>query len=144
MRPLRTDPFTAFNFLVEIEGVVVAGFSEVTGLQVETEVLEYREGGQNQFVHKLAGPTRYPSNLVLRRGMTDSDGLWRWHQDVAHGIVERKNGTIYLLNQVGAPVASWNIRGAYPVKWSGPDLRAESSTVAVETVDLVHQGITRA
>lgn len=137
----RNDPFMGFRYLVELGGVVVAGFSEVTGLQVETEVQDYREGGLNDFMHKLAGPTRYPSNLVLKHGITDKRELWKWHQDVAHGKVERKNGSIVLLNTAGEEMWRWNFEGAYPVRWNGPDLRGNTAEVAVETLELVHRGI---
>jgi phage tail-like protein len=120
---------------------VVAGFSEVTGLQVETEVQDYREGGLNDFMHKLAGPTRYPSNLVLKHGITAKRELWKWHQDVAHGKVERKNGSIVLLDAAGEEMWRWNFEGAYPVRWNGPDLRANTAEVAVETLEMVHRGI---
>lgn len=120
---------------------MVAGFSEVTGLQVETEVQDYREGGLNDFMHKLAGPTRYPSNLVLKHGITDKRELWKWHQDVAHGKVERKNGSIVLLDAAGEEMWRWNFEGAYPVRWNGPDLRANTAEVAVETLEMVHRGI---
>lgn len=137
----RNDPFMGFRFLVELGGVVVAGFSEVTGLQVETEVQDYREGGLNDFMHKLAGPTRYPSNLVLKHGITDKRELWKWHQDVALGKVERKNGSIVLLDAAGEEMWRWNFEGAYPVRWNGPDLRANTAEVAVETLEMVHRGI---
>lgn len=140
---IRLDPYAAFNFLVEIEGLLVGGFSEVSGLQVETEIKEYREGGLNEYMHKLAGPTRYPSNLILKHGLTDIEGLWLWHQDVVRGVIQRRNGTIYLLDSQGLPAMWWDFLGAYPVKWSGPDFRADSSTVAAETVELVHQGISK-
>ncbi|KOU08795.1 phage tail protein [Streptomyces sp. NRRL F-5755] len=138
---LRPDPYPAFDFLVEIEGLVVGGFSEVTGLQVETVVEPYREGGVNEYEHRLAGPTRYPSNLVLRHGITDVDSLWAWHQDVCTGVVERRNGTVHLLDSARQPVMWWDFREACPVRWTGPELRAETNTVAVETVELVHRGI---
>jgi phage tail-like protein len=140
---IRNDPYMAFNFLVEIEGLVVGGFSEVTGLQIETVIETYREGGLNEYEHKLAGPTRYPSNLILKRGLTDIETLWSWHQDVMQGTIERKNGTIYLLDRQRLPAMWWDFMEAYPVKWTGPDLRADSSTVAVETVELVHRGISK-
>lgn len=140
---IRNDPYTGFNFLVEFEGLLVGGFTEVTGLQIETEVEDYREGGLNEYVHKLAGPTRYPSNLILKHGLTDIESLWSWHQDVANGTIERKNGTIYLLDQRLLPAMWWNIADAYPVKWDGPELRADSNTVAVESAELVHRGITK-
>ncbi|HEX7242938.1 MAG TPA: phage tail protein [Longimicrobiaceae bacterium] len=140
---IRNDPYLAVNFLVEIEGLVVGGFQEVTGLQVETETEDYREGGVNQYVHRLAGPTRYPQNLVLKKGLTDVESLWGWHQDVVHGNIVRKNGSIYLLDRMRIPAMWWNFTGAYPVKWSGPDLRAEQGAVAVEQVELVHRGISK-
>jgi phage tail-like protein len=141
--PLRVDPYLAFSFLVEIEGLVTGGFTEVDGLQVEIEVKEYREGGQNDYVHKLAGPARYPSNLVLKRGLTDAMTLWQWCQDTIEGDVERRNGSIVLLDTDGQEAWRWNFVDAYPVKWSGPSLRADSATVAVETLELAHHGLRR-
>lgn len=140
---IRNDPYMAFNFLVEIEGLLVGGFSEVTGLQIETVIETYREGGLNEYEHKLAGPTRYPSNLSLKHGLTDIETLWSWHQDVTQGQITRKNGTIYLLDRQRRPAMWWDFMEAYPVKWVGPELRADSNTVAVETVELVHRGISK-
>src|SRR5262245_38091881 len=139
---IRMDPYQGFNFLVEIEGILSGGFSECTGLVVETEVLEYREGGQNEFVHRLPGPTKYPP-LVLKHGLTEIEGLWDWHQDVIQWKVERKNGTIYLLNKRGLPVIWWDFKDAYPIKYTGPELRANSGEVAFESIELVHCGLSR-
>lgn len=139
----RRDPYLAFNFLVEIEGLVVGGFTEVGGLEIETVFEDYREGGQNEYVHRLPGPTRYPSNLTLRRGITDVATLWSWHQDVAAGRIERRNGTVYLLDTQGQPSIWWNFREAFPVRWSGPSLRGESNAIAVETIELAHRGLSR-
>lgn len=140
----RTDPYLAFDFLVEIEGVVVGGFTEVAGLQSEVEVQDYREGGRNDYVHRLAGPTRYPSNLILRRGLTDAATLWEWHYSVTQGRVVRKNGSVVLLDSARQEGWRWNFLQAYPVRWNGPELRAASSAVAVETLELVHHGLARA
>lgn len=140
---IRNDPYLSLNFLVEIEGLLVGGFQEVTGLQVETETEDYREGGVNEYVHRLAGPTRYPQNLVLKKGLTDIESLWSWHQDVVAGTLTRRNGSIYLLDRAGLPAMWWNFTGAYPVKWSGPELRAEQGAVAVEQVELAHRGISK-
>lgn len=140
---MRNDPYLSFNFLVEIEGLIVGGFSEVSGLQVETEIETYREGGLNDYEHKLVGPTHYPSNLVLKHGLTDIDTLWDWHQDVTRGKIERKSGTIYLLDSLRAPAMWWDFKESLPVKWSGPEFRAESGAVAVETIELVHRGISK-
>jgi phage tail-like protein len=139
----RRDPYLSFNFNIEIEGLIVGGFSEVTGLQVETVVETYREGGLNEYEHKFSGPTRYPTNLVLKHGLTDIDFMWPWHNSVGQNSFQRRNGTIYLLDTAGRTKAAWNFLGAYPVKWTGPELRADSNTVAFESIELVHRGITR-
>lgn len=138
----RSDPYQSFNFLVEIEGILAGSFSECTGVQVETETFEYREGGQNDYVHHFAGPTKYPA-LILKHGITQIDGLWNWHQDVTQGTINRKNGTIYLLDKMHTPVMYWNVKEAFPVKYTGPDFRANSATVAFESVELVHRGLSR-
>jgi phage tail-like protein len=140
---IRNDPYLSVNFLVEIDGVSVGGFQEVTGLQVETETEDYREGGVNEYVHRLAGPTKYPQNLVLKKGLTDMESLWKWHQQVVRGTIRRRNGSIYMLDRHGLPAMWWNFTGAYPVKWSGPDFRAEQGAVAVEQLELVHRGISK-
>jgi phage tail-like protein len=140
----RSDPYLSFNFLVEIEGMLVGGFTEVTGLQVEVEVEDYREGGLNTYIHKLAGPARYPSNLVFKHGLTDATVLWDWHQEVVQGNIRRKNGSIVLLDSAGEEKWRWNFAEAYPVRWSGPDLRASTAEVTVETLELVHRGLTKA
>jgi phage tail-like protein len=108
------------------------------------ETQDYREGGVNEYLHKLAGPTRYPSNLVLKRGLTDAETLWHWQQEVMQGPISRKNGSIMLLNSAGEETWRWNFIGAYPVRWVGPELRAGTAEVAVETLELVHQGLTKA
>lgn len=133
-------PYFAFRFLVEIQGLIVGGFSEVSGLQVETEVETVEEGGVNDYVHKLPKKTTYP-NLVLKRGLVDSTVLWGWHQDVVNGIINRASGAVILLDLEGNETWRWLFKNAYPVKWVGPELKADSSTVAVETLELVHEGL---
>lgn len=139
---IRPDPYHAFNFLVEIEGILAGGFSECSGLQVETEFLDYREGGVNEYVHRFAGPTKYPP-LILKHGLTLIDGLWTWHQEVLKGEFKRQNGTIYLLDKKHIPVIWWDFKEAFPVKWTGPDLRADSNSIAVESIELAHRGLSR-
>lgn len=136
----RTDPYLSFNFLVEIEGLLVGGFSDVSGLQAEVEISDYREGGVNDYIHRLAGPVRYPSNLVLKHGLTDSTVLWLWHRDVRRGIIKRRSVTIILHDPSARSAISWTLEKAYPVKWMGPELKADSSIVAVESIELVHCG----
>ena len=137
----RTDPYLGFNFLVEIEGLVVGGFTEVTGLDAELEVETFREGGQNSFMHKLPGALKYPNNLTLKRGLTDSETFWTWYQDVARGVIERRNGSVVLKDAAGNEAWRWNFSGAYPVKWTGPSLRASGNDVAIETLELAHNGL---
>jgi phage tail-like protein len=140
MRPV--DPYKVFQFVVEINGTQVGGFSEVTGLEVRTELDEYREGGVNNYVHKIAKETRYP-NLTLKRGITDRAELWAWHQQVVDGDVQRKTVSVVLLDVKRQEKWRWIFRDAYPVKWNGSDLSGTSNTVAVESVELAHHGMTK-
>jgi phage tail-like protein len=137
----RQDPYLSYNFAVEIEGLLAGGFSEVSGLQTEIEVQEYREGGNNAYIHKRAGPAKYPSNLVLKKGVIDVRALWDWYWQVAQGAIQRKNVSVLLLDSTGQEKLRWNFEQAYPVKWVGPDLKATSSEVAVEAVELAHCGL---
>ena len=137
----RLDPYMSYNFVVEIDGLLTGGFTEITGLESEIELEEYQEGGVNTYTHKFPKRTVYP-NLVLSHGLTAIDSLWDWYQDVSKGKVKRKNGTIMLLNRQRLPVMWWNFKNAYPVKWVGPQFNANNATeVAVERVELIHQGI---
>ena len=136
----RTDPFLSYRFIVEIEGLVVGGFSDVSGLDVEIQTEEYREGGNNDFVHQLPVNTSY-SRIVLKRGMTDASTLWKWQNDAGNGRTVPTTVHIILLDGVGKQILAWRCIDAYPVKWSGPELQASGSNVAMETIELVHCGI---
>lgn len=140
MRP--SDPYKVFQFVVEINGVQIGGFSDVAGLEVRTEFDEYREGGVNDYVHKIAKETRYP-NLTLKRGITDALEFWAWHQLVVNGVIERKTVSVVLLDSRRRERWRWIFREAYPVKWNGSDLSASGNTVAVESVELAHHGMMR-
>jgi phage tail-like protein len=135
----RNDPYGRFNFLLEIDGVAMAGFTEVSGLTTETSVIEYREGSDRTPARKLPGLTKY-SNIVLKRGWTKDRALWDWRKTVVDGAVRRANGSIILLGDNRQPVARWNFREAWPCKWEGPALNAKSSEVAIETLELAHEG----
>jgi len=141
-RDNKQDPYTSFNFLVEIEGIISAGFSDISGLQIETEVEEFREGGVNNYVHKLPKLTKY-GNLTLKHGMTDQDKLWNWYKDVIRGKINRTNVTIFLQDITGKNLMHWEFSNAYPVKWTGPELKADSNNVAFETLELAHNGLAR-
>lgn len=137
--PIR-NPYLQLRYQIEIEGVLVAGFSEVTGIRMTTEFLEFREGGLNAYIHKLPGQTLV-SNLVLKRGLTDSASLWEWYRNVVNGDFKRKNGAVILQNEQREAVWRWNFVQGYPVSWQGPELRADSSLLAVETLVIAHNGL---
>jgi phage tail-like protein len=134
------DPYRVFNYVVEINGTQVGGFSEVTGISADTEFEDFREGGINNYTHKLAKLTKY-SNLTLKRGITDANELWTWHQEVINGTVERKTISVILQNEAREETWRWVFSDAYPVKWTGPDLNATSNTVAAESVEFAHHGL---
>jgi len=140
----RKDPYLNYNFAVEIEGLVAGGFSEVSGLQTEIEVQEYREGGLNEYIHKRAGPTKYPTNLVLKKGITDVRTLWNWYSEVTQGKIKRQNMSVLLMDSSGQESLRWNFEQAYPVRWMGPELKATASEVAVEAVEFAHCGFRQA
>lgn len=139
--PARHDPAPAFNFTVEIDGIAVAGFSECAGLSSETDVIEYREGNERTLgIRKLPGLTRY-GPVTLRRGITTNRDLWDLRQSVIDGQLARRSVVITLLSESGEPVLRWMLRDAWIAKWEGPHLRARSSEVAIESIELVHEGI---
>src|SRR5271157_2547358 len=137
----RHDPYLSYNFSVEIDGVIVCGFNDVSGLQAEIEIQEYREGGLNEYIHKRAGPARYPSNLILKRGIADSTELWSWYCDVLQGTIQRKSLDVVLMDSAGTEKRRWTLQNAYPVKWAGPEFKAQSSEVAIESLELAHEGL---
>jgi len=136
------DPYGAFRFRVEVLGVQVGGFTEVTGLERETQVEDFREGGLNDYTHKLVTLTKY-QNLTLRRGIADRTELWQWHEDVISGTIERRQIHVVLVDSTGNDTWRWVVEGADPVKWSGAALNASTNAVVVESVEFVHNGVRR-
>jgi phage tail-like protein len=136
------DPFGNYNFLVEIDGITRGAFQQVSGFDSTIDVIEHREGGENTTVRKLPGMTKY-SNISLKWGITDDIELYNWHLDAVNGTLSRKNGSIVLLDRQRNEVARWNFVRAWPTKYDGPDLNAEGNDVAIETLELAHEGITR-
>lgn len=135
------DPYAAFRFHAKIDSLVVSGFSEVTGLTFETEITTFREGGVNTHEWQLAGPTKFPSKLILKRGLADADVLWSWYRDVMNGSIVRKRVTISLRNHADEQRWQWVFRDACPVKWSGPEFRAGTAAIAFESIELAHKGL---
>jgi phage tail-like protein len=136
------DPFGNFNFLVEIDGITRAAFQEVSGFDSTIDVIEHREGGENTTLRKLPGMTKY-SNISLKWGITDDQELYQWHRQIVQGDIQRRNGSIVLLNRAGQEVARWNFFRAWPTKYDGPDFNAEGNDVAIETLELAHEGVER-
>ena len=127
------------HFVLEIEGVPIGAFREVTGLQMEREIVEYTEGGNNDYVYKLPGRVKYP-NLVLKRGVTDQNELQKWFaqtQDVPHLMPV----VVKLMDSAAHTMRVWGFAEAYPVKWIGPNLNAGSDSPATEQLELAHRGM---
>jgi len=137
------DPYRDFNFLVELDGIIQASFTECSGFGATTEVIEMREGGDNTTVRKLPGKTTY-KNITLKWGLTNSTELWTWYQQVAEGNVIRKNGSIVVYDLANhVEVVRWNFVRAWPTDWEGPTFNAKGTDIAIETLVLAHEGITR-
>jgi phage tail-like protein len=135
----RPDPYGRFNFLVEIDGVATAGFSEVSGLAAEIEPIDYREGSDPMTVRKLPGVRKF-TNVTLKRGLTANRDLWQWFKTGLEGALQRRTVRIALLDDDRTPVARWTLRAAWISKWEGPQLMATGSDVAIEAIELVHEG----
>jgi phage tail-like protein len=138
----RVDPYRNFSFLVEIDGITQAGFSDCSGFGASTDPVEYREGGETKTVRKLPGLTKY-TNITLKWGLTDSRELYDWYRDVVNGKIERKSGSIILLDLEGNEKVRWNFFEAWPTKWDGPDFTAKGNDVSIETLELAHERVER-
>ena len=139
----RVDPFRGFKFLVEIDGIVQAGFSECTGFGSNIEVVEYREGGDSSTVRKLPGKASYP-DMTLKWGVTDSRELYDWHQAALNGAIERKNGSIVLQDDLGQERVRWNFFNAWPSKYDAPDFNAKGNDVAIDALTVSYERLERA
>ncbi len=135
------DEHIGLRFWVQIDGVEVAGFCECSPITIETETMDYPEGGLNTMVHRLPVRTKY-GNITLKRGLDPGQDLFRWFMATLDGDTQRKNVTISVYGPQGSTaVEEWHLRAAYPVKWTGPDLRTESGAVAVETLEFAYESI---
>jgi phage tail-like protein len=138
----RTLLFHQSRFEVKIPTLQlqVGYFTQVQGLSAQVDVMEYPEGGRNDFVHKL--PTRIKhTNLTLKRGLTKEGALLKWfYQTVV--AADQKEMTLTLYDQEGEPIQTWSFAGAYPVKWTGPDANAGGSDVLTESLEIAHHGVT--
>ena len=138
----RTDPYRGYNFILEIDNVPKGAFSEVGGLTADGDAVDYREGTDLQpNVRKLMGLRKY-SNLTLKRGYTQDKALWQWYVNITNGVDDRRNVTIVLLNERRQAVLRWHAENAWINKIEGPALKASSNDVAMESLELVHEGLT--
>ena len=140
----KDEGFANCRFYLQIGNETQAVFTEVSGLQVETTVTDYEEGGNNGFVHRLPGRSKV-GNLTLKRGITKGNEFFKWHSDLATGQkgIEKKNVSLFVFDPTGAVIAQWDFLGAFPVKWVGPQLVGDGSALAIETLELAHSGLTR-
>jgi phage tail-like protein len=141
------DPYLNCRFRLELNQIQVAGFSECTGLNIEAKVFEYKEGGRNETTLKFPENGAY-ANVVLKRGITKDTDLISWQLDVVNGTFGKnprsanKNLAIVLQDEQGAStIRRWNLIRAFPVKWTGPELKGNASEIAIETLELAHEGI---
>ena len=133
------DPVGELRFSVKIDDAVIGKFSECSGIGVEYDVMEYIEGGENRFVHKLRGRMKYP-NLVLKRGITHEAALLKWFFQ-SKDWKKRGNVTVTLVAPDSKTVRTWAFANAFPTKWTGPTLNAASSNIATETLEIAHRGL---
>ncbi|MDD2313558.1 MAG: phage tail protein [Proteiniphilum sp.] len=136
-----TYPLVKFHFQVEWGGTKI-GFTEVSGLDVESEVVEYRDGASREYSKlKMPGMQKY-GNITLKRGTFKSDNeYFNWWNTVQLNTIERRDITISLLNEEHEPVVTWKVKNAWPTKVQSTDLKADGNEVAIESMELVHEGL---
>ncbi|MGY0490296.1 phage tail protein [Streptomyces sp. WG-D5] len=140
----RVDPYRNYNFFVELDALIVGGFTECTGFGASVDPIEYREGNEAPTARKLAGLTKY-TNITLKWGLTDSRVLHDWFMGFTKGIIDRKTGSIVQVDIDGVTEKTrWNFYEAWPVKWDGPDFNATANAVAIETLELAVERMERA
>jgi phage tail-like protein len=129
------------RFYLQIGNDKVAVFTELSGLSLETEVYEYHEGGQNDHPHRLPGRSKI-GNLVFKRGITKNNKFFDWCLNMTRGKIEKQNLTVTLFDSDGTVAMTWEFANAFPVKWSGPTFNADSKDIAIESLELAHDGFT--
>jgi phage tail-like protein len=136
----RLDPYAQYNFMIEIDGVTRAGFTECGGLSTEQDIIEYREGSETATVRKLPGLRKY-ANITLKRGFTQDKELWEWRKTTIDGLTERRAGSIILLDESRAEVLRWNFVQGWVSKWEGPALNSTANEAAIESLEIAHEGL---
>lgn len=140
----RTDPYRNFRFRVEIDGITTAGFADATIPDSTTDPVDYREGTDPTHQRKLSGLTKY-GGITLKKGLTDSLELYEWKKQIEQtgAAKARKNISLILIDEEGNDKARWDIVEAWPTKYDSSDFSAKGNEVVIETLELVHEGITR-
>lgn len=142
MSDVRLDPFRAFNFRLEIDGIAVAAFSEAGGLTSTGEAVDYRTGVDLPLtVRKLIGLRSF-GPITLKRGMVADGTLWEWYRNIVQGSPDRRNGSVVLQDEQHSDVLRWNFENAWPNKIEGPALNAAGNEIALESVELIVEDIT--
>jgi len=138
----RIDHRLNLNFRVEIDGIAEARFTRVKGLQMKREIFQYHEGGENTRMLKFPGHA-IQSEITLERGYVDSDTLFKWLDDSIekNERLERKSGSIILLDETGNEVKRWNFQRAFPISWNVPELTSQKTSALVESLTLAHEGL---
>jgi phage tail-like protein len=142
----RDDPYGGYNFEVLINGIsddgtaVKGSFAEASGLEVEIQPIEYRNGAEDITVRKIPGLKKFP-NIVLKRGILGDVALWNWIQEAMDGKVRRTEGSVVLLDENKQEVMRWNFARGWPCKWTGPGLNAKNNEIGMETLEICHEGL---
>jgi phage tail-like protein len=137
----RVDPLRGYCFRVEIDQIQVAAFRECGGLTLTTDAVDYREGADPPLsVRKLTGLRKY-TNLTLKRGYTNNEDLWNWYKNIINGVTDRRSGAIVLQNEEHQDQLRWNFENGWICKWEGPALNATSNDVAIESIEICHEGV---
>lgn len=137
---MPSDGHVNCRFYLKCGKLDEAVFTEMSGFQIETEVTEYAEGGQNGHTHRLPGRMKV-GNITLKHGMVASNKLFKWCRDVLEGKIQRENITLTMFDSKGQIVVQWDFANAYPVKWSAPQFSADGKNAAVESLELAHDGL---
>jgi phage tail-like protein len=142
--PSRRDPYASSRFKLEIKGVTQGSFSECSGFDVTTDPIEYRNGDDEGTMRKQPGLTKY-GNITLKWGLTDSTVLWDWRKKVIDGDIQnsRTNGSIVIMDEMGNEAVRWNFTNGWPSKYDPSDLNAKGNDVAIETLEITHEGLRR-
>lgn len=135
------DYLPAHNFKIEIDGVISGGFKEISGIESEVEIIEYKDGS-DPITHKRPGKAKY-KNIVLKRGFVNDASLLEWYKKVLNGVTERKSGSIIYLDREGNEVLRYNFFEAWPCRWKAPELNANSDTFIVEELEFAVEKVER-